>query len=104
MQMTMRQILAATAAGIAVGVFQSAAWAVDAKLAQDELKEHGCLACHDVDKKKVGPAYKDVSAKYKGKKLEEVMAGMRGKPVHKAALAKTTDSSLKVMLEWVQTQ
>ena len=32
------------------------------------------------------------------------MAGMKGKPVHKGALAKTTDSSLKVMLEWVQTQ
>jgi cytochrome c len=25
-----------------------------------------CMACHAVDKKMVGPAYKDVSAKYKG--------------------------------------
>jgi cytochrome c len=100
----MRKILIATAAGMAVAVFQSVAYAADAKLAQDELKEHGCLACHDIDKKKVGPAYKEVSAKYKGKKVEEVMAGMKGKPVHKGVLAKTTDSSLKVMLEWVQTQ
>lgn len=100
----MRKILIATAAGIAVAVFQSAAYAVDAKLAQDALKENGCLACHDVDKKKVGPAYKEVSAKYKGKKVEDVMAGMKGKPVHKGVLAKATDSSLKVMLEWVQTQ
>jgi len=100
----MRKFLMATVAGMAVAAFQSAAYAVDAKLAQDELKEHGCLACHDLDKKKVGPAYKEVSAKYKGKKLEELMAGMKGKPVHKGALAKTTDSSLKVMLEWVQTQ
>ncbi|MDR7308502.1 c-type cytochrome [Rhodoferax saidenbachensis] len=27
-----------------------------------------CLACHAVDKKLVGPAYKDVAAKYKGDK------------------------------------
>lgn len=25
-----------------------------------------CMACHAVDKKMVGPAYKDVAAKYKG--------------------------------------
>lgn len=99
----MKNVLITAVAGIAVAVFQSAAWAADAKLAQDELKEHGCLACHDTDKKKVGPAYKDVSAKYKGKKVEEMMAGMKGKPVHKSVLGKTTDSSLKVMLEWVET-
>src|SRR5262249_13621856 len=29
------------------------------------LKAKGCLNCHEVDKKKVGPAYKDVAAKYK---------------------------------------
>lgn len=29
-------------------------------------KKSGCLACHAVDKKVVGPAWKDVSAKYKG--------------------------------------
>ena len=100
----MRKILIRTATGIAFAVFQSAAWAVDAKLAQDEMKEHGCLACHDMDKKKVGPSFKDVSAKYKGKKVEDAMVGMKGKPAHKSTLAKTTDSSLKVILEWVQTQ
>jgi len=89
-------------AGMALAV-QPAAWAADAKLAQDEMKEHGCVACHDTDKKKVGPALKEVSARYQGKKVEEMMAGMKGKPVHKGVLAKTTDSSLKVILEWVQT-
>lgn len=34
----------------------------------DVLKAKGCLNCHEMDKKKVGPAYKDVAAKYKGKK------------------------------------
>jgi len=34
----------------------------------DVLKAKGCLNCHENDKKKVGPAYKDVAAKYKGDK------------------------------------
>ena len=34
----------------------------------DVLKAKGCMNCHDTDKKKVGPAYKDVAAKYKGDK------------------------------------
>ena len=100
----MRRILIATVAGMAVALFQSAAWAVDAKLAQDELKEHGCLNCHEAAKKKVGPSFKDVSAKYKGKKAEEAMAGMKGKPVHKGVLGKTNDASLKSMIEWIQKQ
>jgi cytochrome c len=29
-------------------------------------KKHNCTACHAVDKKLVGPAYKDVAKKYKG--------------------------------------
>lgn len=29
-------------------------------------KKSGCLACHSVDAKVVGPAWKDVAAKYKG--------------------------------------
>jgi cytochrome c len=38
---------------------------------QDVLKTKGCLGCHDMDKKKVGPAFKDVAAKYQGNKAAE---------------------------------
>lgn len=31
-------------------------------------KKSGCLNCHGIDKKLVGPAFKDVAAKYKGDK------------------------------------
>lgn len=38
-------------------------------LANQELaQKKNCLACHTVDKKVVGPAYKEVAAKYKGDK------------------------------------
>ena len=96
----MKKILIATAAGLMAAAMQTAVYAA----AEDDMKAAGCPACHEVDKKKVGPSFKDVSAKYKGKKADEVMAGMKGKPVHKGVLGKTNDASLKGMLEWVQTK
>ena len=56
-------VILAAAGVIVAGVVQ----------AQDALKAGGCLGCHDMDKKKVGPAYKDVAAKYKGNKDAEAM-------------------------------
>lgn len=50
----------------AVMVAALAASPVQAQSGADVLKTKGCLNCHDMDKKKVGPGYKDVAAKYKG--------------------------------------
>lgn len=47
-------------------------------------KKSGCLACHSVEKKVVGPAWKDVAAKYKGnaemraKLIKKVKTGGKG--------------------------
>lgn len=96
----MNKILMAAAASLAVAAFQSAAYADGA----DEAKEHGCVKCHDVSTKKVGPSWKDVSAKYKGKKVDELVAGMKAKPVHKSVLQKAEDSSLKAIGDYVMKQ
>jgi cytochrome c len=37
-----------------------------AKADEALAKSKNCMACHAIDKKLVGPAYKDVAAKYKG--------------------------------------
>ena len=50
------------AAAVAAGLLSAAPAFADEALA----KAKDCLACHSVDKKLVGPAYKDVAAKYKG--------------------------------------
>lgn len=76
---------------------------VDAKWAQAEAKEHGCLNCHAIDTKKVGPSYKSVSAKYKGKSTADVAAPMKALPVHKGVMSKTSEQDLKLMLEWILT-
>ena len=49
----------AVAAVLATGIAQG-------QSADDLLKKHACTACHAIDKKMIGPAYKDVAAKYKG--------------------------------------
>ncbi|HEX2567327.1 MAG TPA: c-type cytochrome [Burkholderiales bacterium] len=45
--------------------------AVPALGQEDLAKKYNCLACHAVDKKVVGPAYKDVANKYRGDKTAQ---------------------------------
>jgi cytochrome c len=77
------------------------AYAADAP---DLLKAKGCLGCHDMEKKKMGPAYKDVAAKYKGdagasaKIVGELKEG-KGHPVKVGA--KATDEEIKTMVDYV---
>jgi cytochrome c len=47
---------------IAAGVVMAGQAQADEALA----KAKNCMACHQIDKKVVGPAYKEVAAKYKG--------------------------------------
>ena len=94
----------AAAAGVTLLFFQAvASAAVDEAWAKKELKGHGCLTCHSVDKKKVGPAYKDVATMFKGKTPAEVAATMKSKPQHKGVLKKTADKELEMMIEWILT-
>ena len=81
-------------------------------VAADELalaQKSGCTACHAVDKKIVGPAYKDVAAKYKGDKgaaakLEaKVKAGGSGVwgQVPMPPNTQVSDADIKKLVAWV---
>jgi cytochrome c len=93
--------LAAAAAGIALCGPASA----DEALA----KKHNCLACHSMDKKGVGPAYKEIAKKYKGQagieakladKVKKGGAGVWGQiPMPPNAAA--PDSDIKKLVEWI---
>ncbi|XHS79371.1 c-type cytochrome [Burkholderiaceae bacterium UC74_6] len=50
------------------------------KPATELLKQHACFACHQIDTKVVGPAFKDVAAKYAGKadKADYLAGKIRG--------------------------
>ena len=76
--------------------------AAGAASAQEALaKSSGCLNCHAVDTKKMGPAFKDVAAKYKGKADAEatLVAKISGGKGHPAVKASADD--VKSLVKWV---
>jgi cytochrome c len=71
-----------------------------------------CMACHAVDKKLVGPAYKDVAAKYAGQKdavdklAVKIMKGGAGVwgPIPMPANTQVNEAEAKKLAAWVLTQ
>ncbi len=99
-------VLSLGAAAVAVSTSLPAA-------ASEELaKKHNCLACHTVDKKVVGPAYKEVAAKYRGDKtaeaklFEKVKKGGVGTwgQVPMPPNATVPDADIKALVKWVLSQ
>lgn len=78
-----------------------AAGAGFAQSGADVLKAKGCMGCHDNDKKKVGPAYKDVAAKHKGNKGagSALVAKLKDGKGHPKIAA--TDDELKAAIKQV---
>jgi cytochrome c len=77
----------------------------------DLAQKKNCMACHAIDKKVVGPAYKDVAAKYAGQKgaadklAEKIMKGGSGVwgPVPMPANTQVSAAEAKQLAEWVLT-
>jgi cytochrome c len=75
-------------------------------------KGNGCMACHALDKKVVGPSFKSIANKYKGEALaveklaKEVRAGSKGVwgPGPMPAQTKIGDADLKKVLAWALAQ
>lgn len=69
-----------SALSLAVGLIATGA---QAATPDEIMTKSGCMACHAKDKKLVGPAFKDIAAKYKGqdataKLIEKVRKGGSG--------------------------
>lgn len=52
---------------VSTALLAGSAFAADETAAMALLTDSKCLKCHSPDKKKDGPSYKEVAAKYKGK-------------------------------------
>lgn len=80
----------------------------NADLAQKKL----CMTCHTVDKKLVGPSFKEISAKYAGQKdaadklADKVIKGGAGVwgPVPMPANAAVSEAEAKTLVSWVLSQ
>ena len=93
------------------------AWALTAATALPAMADmalaqaKNCMACHAVDHKVVGPAYKDVAAKYKGDKTAvdklatKIIKGGAGVwgPVPMPANAQVNEVDAKKLAAWVLT-
>ncbi len=102
----MKTLYTAFAAGaFAAALVLPASAADETALAQ----KSGCLACHSVDKKIVGPAYKDVAAKYRGdkgaeaklvKKVKDGGSGVWG-AIPMPPNTQVSDANIKKLVDWV---
>jgi cytochrome c len=90
---TMLLVLAAAGSMVIAG-------AANAQAGADLAKTKGCLGCHAVDQKKVGPAYKDVAAKYKGNKDAEAMLIAKLKDGKGHVKIAASDAELKTLVQW----
>ena len=75
----------------------------------DLAQKKNCMACHAVDKKLVGPAYKDVAAKYAGQKgaedklVAKVMKGGAGAwgSVPMPANPQVSEAEARSLVKWI---
>lgn len=89
----------------AIGILSTSMAHASLELAQ----KNNCLACHSVEKKEVGPGYKQVAAKYKGDKtaearlIEKVKKGGSGvwgqMPMPPNSTVK--DEDIKTLVKWI---
>jgi cytochrome c len=78
----------------------------------DLAKAKNCLTCHAVATKVVGPAYKDVAAKYAGQKdaedklVQKVLKGTSGTwgSIPMPANTQVTEAEAHVLVKWVLSQ
>jgi cytochrome c len=87
------------------------AFALPAKADEALAKKHNCLACHTLDKKSVGPAYRDIAKKYKGQNVaaklqEKVKKGGQGVwgPVPMPPNPAVPDGDIKTLVDWILKQ
>ena len=103
---------AATEAAAAPAEAAPAAAAAPAAPSGDVLAvatSSGCMACHQIETKVVGPAYKEVAAKYKGDAtavdtlVAKVKAGGVGTwgQIPMPPNAHVSDENIRVVVEWI---
>ena len=93
---------------LAIGVTTLLA-ATNALANADLAKSKNCMACHAVDKKMVGPSYKDVSTKYAGQKgaeeqlVQKVLKGSKGVwgQIPMPPNANVSEAEAKTLVTWI---
>lgn len=102
----MKHVIAAVAASVALAM--AGAVQADEKLAQ----ANGCMTCHQIDKKVLGPSFKEIAAKYKADKGAEAALATKVKAGGKGVWgemvmppnAHVKDDDIKAIVKWIMAQ
>jgi cytochrome c len=92
----MKRIVIAMVAAAGLVAAGSAQAQSGAELAQ----KSGCMTCHAVDAKKMGPSFKDLGAKFKGKSDADVVAAIKASKPH--ASSKASDADMMALAKWIK--
>jgi len=104
MKIIVTLLVAAAAATLAVS-----AHAADSKAGEPLATASGCLACHTVDKKLVGPSFKEIADRYRKDKsaeanlMQKVKAGGKGVwgDIPMPPNAHVKDADIKTLVQWI---
>jgi cytochrome c len=96
-------------APLILSVAAGAVFALPAQASEELAKKYMCLTCHQVDKKLVGPAFKEIAAKYasdkaaEGKMVDKVKKGGAGVwgQIPMPPNDKVPEADLKAVVKWV---
>jgi cytochrome c len=98
----------ALAAGLSIA---GGTQALDNAGAQALMKKDGCDSCHEIDKKLIGPAFRDVAAKYKGYKDASIKLQNKVKKggthvwgdIVMPPNILASDADIKALVDWILT-
>lgn len=104
------RLIPVLAAGAGVVAFLIGSNSAFAASGADLAQKNGCMACHGIEKKILGPAFKDVGGKYKGdagavamlsKKIKDGSSGVWGPIPMPPNGPNVSDADIKTLAEWV---
>ena len=84
--------------------------AVSAQASADLARSKNCMACHAVDRKLVGPSYRDIAARYTAKDtaqlITSIQRGGSGKwgPIPMPANSQVTNDEAAALVGWILKQ
>jgi len=93
------------AASVVLGMLSAVNAAASEKLAQS----NGCMTCHAMDRKAIGPSYKEIADKYRNDKgaeaklVQKVKTGGSGVwgPAPMPPNAHVKEADIKAMVQWI---
>jgi cytochrome c len=96
---------------ISVVLWATSGYAVDERAAEGLARDNDCFKCHSVSKKKDGPPYKEIAAKYKGKADAEAtltkhmtttpIVKVEGKEEKHKAINTKDAGEIKNLVQWI---